>query len=551
MLKLLTRIEYQNSIEDLVGIDFDVSDSIPFDALIEGYFNNAFVPVTESHVDAYMIVAEKVAAWSSESNFADVVDCDFDSSGNAGVSYQECQDRFLNDFATRVFRRPLTSAELSTYQAVFDDSLSGGDIKDGLELGMTALLTAPQFLYRSEAGTAIEDMPADSIDPESLDSGSYVLSDYEIASFLSYTLTGSTPDQELLTAAKNGGLGTQTQIRQQVARLLATDRARQHLGVFAAQWLGTDEILTMQKDTTLFPDFTDEVRSAMAAEVKAFFTHVFYDTDQGFVDLFSADYVFVNRPLSGYYGLGNVGTDSRDPNEMVKVDAVSANRGGLLTMGAFMAIHADLTESSPIKRAHNIRARLLCQDLPQPDDTIATFRAEEAEKLLQELDGKVITNREFIATITQEEPCASCHRTMINPLGFGFEDFDASGRYRTEDANGLSIDSSGTLIGVHTLGDGESIDFYGTKDGSNMFAGLESAQTCFSSHVFRYAMDIGHDAINAASEQAGDLTDEEREDYQCSVDTLTTILDTSDSMADLFTRLSTLDLVRFRKQRER
>jgi hypothetical protein len=692
MLKLLTRVEYQNSIEDLIGIDFNVSDAIPFDTLIEGYFNNAFVPVTESHVDTYMIVAEKVAAWSAQRNFSGVVDCGFDSSGNASVSYQECKDRFLNDFATRVFRRPLTSAELSTYDTVFDESLSGGDIKAGLELGMTALLTAPQFLYRSEAGTAVEDLPAkaddgsavdaplqkaagdlstqvtmenvndwgagfqgkvviantgadaiddwrlgfdaafeinqiwnaeivshsgsayvlkgvdynhaiepggqvsfgfiaspggsamptsftvnggdsntvdnapgddapgddapgdnypDDIDPAGLDSGSYVLSDYELAGFLSYTLTGSTPDQELLTAAKNGELGTQDQIGQQVTRLLATDRARQHMGVFAAQWLGTDEILKVQKDATLFPDFTDAVRNAMAAEVKAFFTHVFYAPDQGFTDLFAADYVFVNNALGNFYGLGGVGTNSSDPDDMVMVDAVSAHRGGLLTMGAFMAIHADLTESSPIKRAHNVRARLLCQDLPQPDATIATFRAEEAEKLLQELDGKVITNREFIATITQEEPCASCHRTMINPLGFGFEDFDASGRYRAEDANGLSIDSSGTLIGVHTLDDGESIDFYGTKDASDMFAGLDSARTCFSAHVFRYAMDIGHDAINADNEQAGDLTDEEREDYGCSVATLTTILDTSDSMADLFTRLCTLDLVRFRKQRER
>jgi hypothetical protein len=236
---------------------------------------------------------------------------------------------------------------------------------------------------------------------------------------------------------------------------------------------------------------------------------------------------------------------------MVMVDATSAHRGGLLTLGAFMAIHADLDESSPIKRAANLRARLLCQDIPKPDATIATFRAEEAEELLQELNGKTITNREFIATITMEEPCASCHREIINPLGFGFEDFDASGRYRTEDANGLSIDSSGMLIGVNSLYDGESMDFYGGKDASNMFAGLDSAQSCFSAHVFRYAMDIGHNGINSAGGQAVDLTDEEIEDYGCSVDTLTTILETSDNMADLFTRLGTLDLVRFRKQRNR
>jgi hypothetical protein len=403
----------------------------------------------------------------------------------------------------------------------------------------------------STPGDAPDDHYPDDIDPASLDSGSYLLSDYEMAGFLSYTITGSTPDRELLTAAGNGQLGTKDQIRQQITRLLATERARQHMGVFAAQWLGTDEILTVQKDTTLFPDFTDAVRNAMASEVKAFFTHVFYDPNQGFGDLFSADYVFVNRPLASYYGLGGVGTDSSDPDDMVMADAVGANRGGLLTMGAFMAIHSDLTESSPIKRAHNIRARLLCQDLPLPDATIPMFRAEEADKLLQELKGKVITNREFIAAITKNEPCASCHVTMINPLGFGFEDYDASGRHRSQDANGLSIDSSGTLIGVHTLGDGESIAFQGTKDGSDMFAILESAQACFSANVFRYAMDIGHDAINAASEQAGDLTDEEKADYQCSVNTLTSILDTSGSMAELFTRLGTLDLVRVRKQRDR
>lgn len=238
MLKLLTRVEYQNSIEDLVGIGFNVSDAIPFDGLIEGYFNKAFVPVTENHVDAYMIAAEKVAAWSAEHNFAGVVDCGFDGGGNASVSDQECESRFLNDFAFRVFRRPLTSAELSIYQTVFDDNLTGGDIRAGLELGITALLTSPQFLYRSEAGTAVEDLPAgdagmkvsDSIGLAGLDSGAYVLGDYEVAGFLSYTLTGSTPDQELLTAVKNDELGTQAQIGQQIKRLLATDRAREHLG---------------------------------------------------------------------------------------------------------------------------------------------------------------------------------------------------------------------------------------------------------------------------------------------------------------------------------
>jgi hypothetical protein len=107
------------------------------------------------------------------------------------------------------------------------------------------------------------------------------------------------------------------------------------------------------------------------------------------------------------------------------------------------------------------------------------------------------------------------------------------------------------LIGVNTLGDGQTVDFTGGKDLSNKFAELESVQSCFSANVFRYAMDIGHDVIDAANTQVGQLTDEEREDYTCSVDTLSETLASSNSMSELFSKLGTLDVVRFRKQRNR
>ncbi len=687
---MLTRVEYQNSMEDLVGIDFNVSDSIPYDALIEGYFNNAFTPVTENHADSYITVAEKVAAWSAQRNFQGVVDCGFDNNGNASVSNQECQSRFLKDFATRAFRRPLTGAEMTIYQGLFDTGLTGGDIKVGLEQAITALLTSPQFLYRSELGTSVQDLqngnsgtvvagdavtvkgenfqnkstgggdgsggwniwsegyiqnsfdlandalfqvsmkgdPAqgvwpnmelaidgavvatqtvdsnsykvyefsvngkagthqvqikftndfnqngedrnlyvqsatvsgtqseesnvsDAIDLTALDSDAYVLSDYEMASFLSYTLTGSAPDAQLLEAAKNGELVTEAQLQQQAERLLATDRAKQHLGVFAAQWLASDEVIKAQKDSTLFPDFTEDVRKAMAAEVKAFFTHVFYDKNQGFSNLFDADYVFVNRPLANYYGLGNVGSNSSDPAQMVKVSATSAHRGGLLTTGSFLANFADLTESSPVKRAINIRKRILCQDPPSPDATIASFRAEKADALIKELKGQVISNRDFVGTITKETPCSSCHEEIINPLGFGLEDYDAAGRYRTSDSNSLPIDASGILYGVNSLFDSNIVAFQGAKDLSNKFADLEPVQFCFAANVFRFALDTGHDEIDAANESRGSLTDEEKQDYSCSVDTLSEILASSNSMAQLFSRLGSLDLIRFRKQRVR
>ncbi len=687
MLKLLTRSEYQNSVEDLVGIDFNVSDSLPIDSTIEGYFNNAFIPATESHIDAYMVVAEKVAAWSAQRNFQGVVDCGFDSSGNTSVSYQECESRFLNDFGTRAFRRPLTSAEMTTYRAVFNDSLTGGDIKSGLELGVTAMLTSPQFLYRSEIGKPVQELldgssgtasdgnevtvngasfqtktvggasgngwivwsegyignsftladdallqismkgdsaqgvwpemelaidgtvvatatvdsnsyrvyefnvggyagthqvqihftndyfvngedrnlyveyatvsgtqpaanVADSIDLTTLDSDAYVLSDYEVASFLSYTFTGSTPDQALLTAAKNGELQSTSGLRAQVERLLSSDKAKKHMGNFAAQWLGTDGVLKAQKDSSLFPDFTDEVREAMASEVRAFFTHVVYGQDTGFSDLYNADYVFVNKALADFYGLQSVSTTSTDPAQMVKVDGAGAHRGGLVTMGAFLANYADLVKSSPVRRAVNLRLRMLCQDSPQPDATIASFRAELADQLIRELQGQVITNRDFVAGITKESPCDACHDEIINPLGFGLEDYDASGRYRVQDHNGLSINSSGTLYGVNSLYDGNILDFSGGKDLSNKLAEEDVAQSCFTSNVFRFAMDIGDKRIDVKNENARELTAEEKQDYACSVDTLSETLKSSNSIRDLLSRLGTLDLIRFRKQRD-
>jgi len=140
---------------------------------------------------------------------------------------------------------------------------------------------------------------------------------------------------------------------------------------------------------------------------------------------------------------------------------------------------------------------------------------------------------------------------VINPLGFGLEDYDAGGRYRTSDSNGLSIDASGVLYGVNDLYDSNTVAFQGAKDLSNTFADLAPVQACFSANVFRFAMDIGHDAIDAANANRGSLTDEEKRDYSCSVDALSKTLSSSNSMASLFSRLSSLSVIRFRKQRDR
>lgn len=672
-LKLLTREEYQNSLEDLVGIDFNVGATIPADADIHGYANNVAAAVTQIHQEAYFEAARQVAAWARERDFAGIVDCGFNNA-------QSCIDDFTQNFAKRAFRRPLTRGEVTAFTALFGESFTGGDVAAGVEIAINAALVSAAFLYRSEQGvpvsmgeydggqyefsgtpstllatdftdkrhysagtlegaaivgdttnsrqqgklgqhirfegdgTLIEFsvrgvLPEDGtipvlkfgvgavsgsitidweefrtlslylpgvsghrefafyLDPSSAqvelhrmqygeaqrvenapDEDAYELTQYEVATYLAYTFTGSTPDVILMEAADAGQLATDQQVAAQVERLLETPKAAKRLGNFAAQWMGTDLALTQPKDITLFPEINDEIRQSMAQEVRELFVHATL-SGNSFAEFFASDYAFIDGTLGQFYGLSGGSDSSFGPTYG------GGERGGILTTGAFHVAYGNFEETSPIVRAARVREKLLCQDIPPPPAGIAIDRAAAEERIADIIaDGGSVTQRERTAMLTEEPYCAQCHEKIINPLGFGMEDFDSIGRYQLLDINHNAVDASGMLHGLESLADIDStgMGFTGSKDLGEVLASTDSAYACFVENAFRFATGTGTTKIDKNNPDMGSLSAQEIQDFTCSVQGMTeNMIQSGYDAREVFKSLGTMKLIRYRKEMNR
>ncbi len=672
-LKLLTRQEYQNTLEDLLGIDFNAAVTIPADANIHGYNNNIAAAVTQIHQEAYFQTAKQVAAWARTKNFAGVVTCNL-------TSQQACITDFTQNFAKRAFRRPLTKGEITAFTALFGETFTGGDVAAGVEMAVAATLVSPAFLYRSEqgapvslgehdgsqyefsgqpttllasnftdkrhytagtvqgsvifgdttssrqqgklgqhlaftgSGTLIEftlrgilpkdgtipllkfavdrfsgSLPVDweefrtltlyfpgltghrefafYLEPSSAqvelrqirygaasrkanapDADAYELTSHEVATYLAYTFTGSTPDAALMAAADAGQLATDSQVAAQVERLLNTPRAKARLGNFAAQWLGTDLALAQPKDMSLFPELDDSIRKSMVQEVRELFVHASL-SGKSFAEFYKTDLAFVDGTLARYYGLpapAGAGFASVSGG---------GERGGILTTGAFHVAYGNFEETSPIVRAARVREKLLCQEIPPPPAGIAIDRAAAEERIADIIaSGGSVTQRHRTALLTEEPYCAQCHEKIINPLGFGMEDFDTIGRYQLLDIHDNPIDATGVLWGLESLEqiDSSSMNFSGSKNLGAVLAGTESAYTCFVENAFRFATGMGTKKIDKDNPDIGRLSAQEVQDYTCSVEGMTkTMIQSGYDAREVFKSLGTMKLIRYRKEMNR
>lgn len=383
-----------------------------------------------------------------------------------------------------------------------------------------------------------------------LDSDAYVLTPYELASFLAFTFTGSTPDLELLQAARSGELSTRAQIETQVERLLDTPQARVKFGDFAAQWLRTDRVIDQIKDPELYPQFTTDVREAMAQEVRAIFNHVVLEEGEPFTALYDGDFTFVNDALAGFYGLSGI-----SGAQLQKVTGV-ASRAGLVTSGAFLTVNAHEKETAPILRSTYARRAFLCHDVPAPPTGISlsgedvdAVREEQiaAWEAYLEANGGLATSRKKYEFQTSAPLCQTCHEEMINPLGGGFEDFDAVGLPQTVDYNNLIVEFDGVLHGVTSVNDGQQISFEGAKDFAHAIAGLDVTRQCFIDNMFRLALGTGAKHFDYAIPSIT-LSDEERSSYSCEAQQLDQIMTESDnSTRALLKAIGSMDSVRYRK----
>jgi Protein of unknown function (DUF1592)/Protein of unknown function (DUF1588)/Protein of unknown function (DUF1585)/Protein of unknown function (DUF1595) len=326
----------------------------------------------------------------------------------------------------RAYRRSVTPAEVDRVLKLVEMALaSGEDFNAAIGVGLQAILVSPHFLFRVE------------LDPEPNNPDAIrTINDYELATRLSYFLWSSMPDDELFTLARLGLLRKGGNLDRQVRRMLADPKAQALIENFAGQWLQLRNLDTVAPDKGRYPDFDESLRRAMRKETELFFAAIVRE-DRSVLDFIDADFSFINSRLARHYGISDVsGEEFRrvrlDPNE----------RGGVLTQASVLTVTSNPTRTSPVKRGKWILENILGAPPPPPP--------ADVPKLTEGAEGKLTGSlRQRMEQHRANPDCAICHKRM-DPLGFGLENYDAVGAWRTKDGP-FEVDASGELPSGETF----------------------------------------------------------------------------------------------------
>jgi len=445
-LRRLTRIQYNNTVRDLLGLTGDFGSAFAGDEDAGGFKSNLISPVSEPQVEQYNKVAEELGTRAVAAGLNKISPCTPPQTAEG-----TCADQFVKAFGKRAFRRPLLPEEVERYKAVYEAGRNGADFGAGVALVIAAMLQSPNFLYLPELGQG--------------GGGSEVaLGPYELASRLSYFLVGSMPDDELFAAADADRLKTPDQVAEQTRRLLGSTRAREAIVAFFQQWLEISELASIDKDVMIFPEFNAGLKTAMVEEIAAFVQHVTLDTaaDGRLSTLLTAGYSFPGGPVRAIHGLPGMGAAS-------KVDLPTGQRAGLLTLPGVMSVYSHPNQTGPVGRGYMVSERMLCITPPPAPDNV--------DAMLPKPDPNV-TMRERLEQHRKDPQCASCHQLM-DPYGLTFEIYDAIGRFRTKDGN-KDVDASSK--GLPAIGDVANAIELMDKMSKN-----ETVRSCVTRQWFRYA----------------------------------------------------------------
>jgi hypothetical protein len=302
-----------------------------------------------------------------------------------------------------------------------------------LRLMLKAVLVSPQFLFITPAMPAVRSL-GEGGEP---DSGQSIvpLDDYQLASRLSYLLRATMPDAELSALADRGKLHEPAVLKAQVKRLLDDQRSRALFDGFGAQWLGLGSLESKTFDTAKFPQMNSEMRSAMYNEARLFFESIVRE-NRGVVSLVDCDYTFLNGTLATLYGLDKKVSGTR----WRKVKLTDANRGGILGMPGILAVTSFPNRTSPVKRGVWVLEQVLGEHVPPPPPDVPPLEQQKQETV------ENLTLRQRTELHRKDPVCANCHQ-VLDPIGFGLENFDAIGRWRDNDDSGGAIDPMGELPG--------------------------------------------------------------------------------------------------------
>lgn len=450
-LALLTREQYDNTVFDLLGDTSRPSADFPPENQVEGFRNDTSThQASPLSVEKYLEAAEALAASAVATRLDVIAPCPTQDAVSCGRD-------FVKNFGLRVFRRPLVVAESQLFEDLFARANAQGGYGAAVGMVLQTMLQSPQFLYR-----------IDSLAAPTPETGAVALGPYELASRLSYFLTGSMPDAELFTAAAANRLSTDQEITTQAQRLIASPRAKQVVRSFHHQWLRLDNLGAVARDLNDPSVDASGVGKDLLASLDRFVDHVYWESGN-LSELFTSKLVYVNSRLATLYGTPPPPSGS----DFAAVEL--ADRAGLITQPALMTLLAHSNQSAPVLRGVFALEQLMCVPVPPPPPNVAAQPPDPDPSL---------TTRERFRVHTENPLCSGCHQ-LIDGVGFGFEAYDQVGRFRTAEF-GLAVDASGEVAptGDATL-DGP---FNGAGELAARLANSPRARDYMAGNWYRFAL---------------------------------------------------------------
>ncbi|HEU0120809.1 MAG TPA: DUF1592 domain-containing protein [Bryobacteraceae bacterium] len=451
VLRRLTHSQYNNTVAELLGDRTRPANRFPPEDVVNGFTNQAEGQnISPLMAEDYARAAAKLARDAARSGaIARLIPCDKRAPG--------CGLQFVRAFGQRAFRRPLSDAEAATFAKLLGPDFDAQTVVE-------AMLQSPGFLFHTGTGQ------------------------YGVAARLSYLLWDTPPDEILQQAAASGRLLTDAQIEAQARRLMRDRRAQLAMNQFLSEWLRFDRVKGALRERKLFPEFGTELIQSMLEETTRLFSYLVWE-DKSFLEFFTADYSFLNLSLSQLYGVPAPASEfalTRFP--------AGGKRAGVLGQAAFLTLTSKPAETAPTERGLFIREHFLCQIVPPPPPGVSTtLPVIEADKPM--------TNRERLAIHLSSPSCAACHR-LVDPIGFGFEQFDAIGRYREKQVAlafpavdsskknvrregvkmELAVDTQATILGI------PGSDFNNPAEAGRILSQTPACHRCIVKQFFRYAL---------------------------------------------------------------
>ena len=421
VIRRLTKPEFANTLRDLYGANRSIAASLPEEVVGEGFLNSISPLQSELLLDIANQVVGQVVAPQGQAPTA-VQKRLFGEPPAKGSDLRKEARNVARSLARDAYRRPPSEAELDVLVDVYDLGRDN-ELNHSAALGLMlkAVLVSPQFLFITPAGA-----------PESKEK-IVLLDDYQLASRLSYLLWSTPPDAELAALADQGKLHNPGVLKAQVERLLKDTRSRALFDGFGAQWLRVNELDGQVFDPKTFPQMTPTLRSAMMEEVRLFFESIVRE-NQSVARFVNSDYTFLNEPLAKVYGL----KQSVRGLKMRRVKLTNPNRGGILGMPATLAATSFPNRTSPVRRGVWVLEQILGERVPPPPPDIPELEEQDHKEVAG------LTLRQRTELHQSEATCRNCHK-VLDPIGFGLENFDAIGRWREKNDEGLAIDSAGKL----------------------------------------------------------------------------------------------------------